>query len=383
MFILLFFLMPLFLYVILVTYSWTVAVMSNKTSLSLSIRMTNLVNQYNFREELIDISGITIHSVIKDPTGAVSDDVFVFIHGTASASITFFDLMNELQSNIKCVAIDLPSFGISDDIDIDLYPTNEEICIKYATIIGETLDKLDVLKKRTILVGHSLGGFLSIYVASRYPIKNLILLNPAGILPTLGVWGYYWAIFFKLGLPTTIFNLPLVSRNGMIHIMNLIFSDNSNLSKFWLSFYSNPHNKGHEILQKIITFKPRYSYWNTPAFTTLMDVYKMIPTTICFGVNDTICPPHIGSFLKYVSHGQIMIHNIHDANHNPCVNTVKMADLLKSISDNQEEGTINITLKKSINTTNKVYCKGYSYPSLTKTQESIEQFYNYLLTNIT
>ena len=89
MFILLFFLMTLFLYIILVTYSWTVSVMSNKTSLSLSIRMTNLVNQYNFREELIDISGITIHSVIKDPTGAVSDDVFVFIHGTASASITF------------------------------------------------------------------------------------------------------------------------------------------------------------------------------------------------------------------------------------------------------------------------------------------------------
>ena len=67
MFILLFFLLPLFLYIILVIFSWTASVvMCNKTSLlSLSTNMTNIVKQYKFREEVLDISGIRIHSVIK------------------------------------------------------------------------------------------------------------------------------------------------------------------------------------------------------------------------------------------------------------------------------------------------------------------------------
>jgi len=387
---LLFFITPFILYIILVLFSCAAASSASSSAaassaVSLSTIMTSLVKQYNFREEVVDISGITIHSVIKDPTGVIHrdhDDVFVFIHGTASSSVTFFDVMDQMPSNVKCVAIDLPSFGISGDVDIDMYPTNKELCIHYANVIGQTLQKMDILHKTT-LVGHSLGGFFSIHVAARYAIKNLVLLNPAGILPTLGVWGYYWAIFFKLGLPTTIFDLPLISRNGMKRIITTIFHDDSLLTQFWLSFYSNPRNKGHQILQRVITFTPCYSYWNTPSFPTLTDVYKKIPTTVCFGVKDTISPSHIGYFLKYVSCGQIMIHNIHDANHNPCVNTAEMTKLLKSILTNQHEGTVGITIHKPNNMTFHRGCKGYSYPSLTKTQRSIDQIYKYILTNIT
>ncbi len=383
---LLFFLLLLFLYIILVICSWTAEILYNKSSslLSLSTSMTSLVKQYNFREEVIDISGIMIHSVIKDPTGVISDedDVFVFIHGTASSSLIFFDLMNKLPPHIKCVAIDLPSFGISGDIGIDTSPTNEDLFIHYANVIGQTLQKMEILHKTT-LVGYSLGGFLSIHIASKYAIKNLFLIAPAGILPTLGVWGYYWAIFFKLGLPTTIFNLPLISRNGMIRIMKLIFNDNSNLSNFWLSFYSNQRNNGHQVLQRVITFTPRYSYWNTPTFPLLIELCKKIPTTVCFGVKDTICPQHIGHFLKYVSRGQIMIHNIRDANHNQCVNTAEITKLLKSTLDNRDKGTTCITIHKSNNMTFHRCCKGYSYPSLSKTQNSINTVYKYLLNNKT
>ena len=385
MFILLFFLLPLFLYIILVIFSWTAsAVMCNKKSLlSLSTNMTNIVKQYKFREEVLDISGIRIHSVIKEPTGIISDDVFVLIHGTASSSVIFFDVMNQLPDNVKCVAIDLPCFGISGDIGLDIYPKNEDLFICYADVIGQTLQKMNILHN-TILVGYSLGGFLSIYVAARFPIKKLFLCNPAGILPTLGVWGYYWAIFFKLGLPTTIFNLPLISRIGMVHIMNFMFNDKSNLTNFWLDFYSNPHNKGHQLVQRVITITPRYSYWNTPSFPLLIELCKKIPTTVCFGLKDTICPAHIGYFLKYVSCGKIRIHNIQDANHNQCINSSEMIKLLKSTLDNRdEETTIGITINKSNNTMIQRCCKGYSYPSLTKTQKSIDQIYQYLLINTT
>lgn len=386
---LLFFILPFILYIIVVICSWIIAassaVMCNKTTLSLSMRMTKLVEQHGFREEVLDISGIKIHSVIKEPTSVIPsdhDDVFVFIHGTASSSVTFFDIMDLMPPNVKCVAIDLPSFGVSDTIDVETYTSNEDMCIGYANIIGQTLDKLGILDN-TILVGHSLGGFLSIYLAAQYPIKKLVLLNPAGILPTLGVWGYYWAIFFKLGLPTTIFDLPLISRIGMDRIISAFMNDDSLLTQFWLSIYSNPHNKGHKILQRVITFTPRYSYWNTPAFPLLIEVCKKIPTTVCFGVKDTICPSHIGSFLKLVSQGEIMIHNIYDGNHNPCVNTEKMASILNTIFVDKDERIKNITLRESINTANKKCCKGYSYLLFSKTQESIQQIYKYLLTHTT
>jgi pimeloyl-ACP methyl ester carboxylesterase len=165
--------------------------------------MTNLVSHYGFREETHDISGVKIHCVVKDAAADTTDtaidpttDVLVFIHGTASSSATFFDTMKALPPTMKCVAIDLPTFGISGHIDVERYLTNEKMCIGYADVIGHTLHQLEIVHQ-TILVAHSLGGFLSIYVADRFPIKKLVLLNPAGILPTLGEYGYYWAIFSR------------------------------------------------------------------------------------------------------------------------------------------------------------------------------------------
>lgn len=164
--------------------------------------MTAIVSEYGFREETADISGVSVHCVIKDATATIdatdvsAPDVIVFIHGTASSSLIFFDVMKHLPRNQKCVAIDLPNFGISGRIDLDKYPTNQELCQCYSDIIGHTLQTLGIIE-HTVLVAHSLGGFLSIYVADRFPLKKLVLLNPAGILPTLGEYGYYWGCFSK------------------------------------------------------------------------------------------------------------------------------------------------------------------------------------------
>ena len=265
--------------------------------------MSAIVSEYGFREETVDISGVSVHCVIKDAftdTAAsdVSADVLVFIHGTASSSLVFFDVMKELPRSQKCVTIDLPNFGISGRIDLDKYTTNQELCQCYSDIIGHTLQILGIVE-HTVLVAHSLGGFLSVYVADRFPIKKLVLLNPAGILPTLGEYGYYWGVFFKAGLPSSFFHLPLVSRELLAYMWRswaTTTTTTTTTTEFWISLFSNPDNDGHRVLQRLITIYPFYSYWNTPAFTTLMDVYKKVPTTICFGVDDTIIPYHIGDF---------------------------------------------------------------------------------------
>lgn len=352
-------------------------------------QMTNVVSAYGFREETIDVSGVKIHYVIKDAM-ACSDntDIIVFIHGTASSSITFFDMMKALPEGIKCVALDLPMFGISGHIDTEMYKTNQELCERYADIIGNTLNSLNIVEN-TILVAHSLGGFLSIYVAARFPIKKLVLLNPAGILPTLGVYGYYWGMFFKAGLPTTMFHLPLVSHEFLIYLGRWFGSAGSDITEFWVSFFTNPTNEGHQILQRLITLRPFYSYWNTPAFTILMDVYKKVPTSICFGEADTIIPSHIGEFIDELTRGEIMIHIVKNANHNPCVNIDCMVEFLSSILN----GTWTST-RSALHNLHKITriddskqprqnCRGFSYHSLEKTGESFQRVYDYILKHTT
>ncbi len=361
-------------------------------SMNVAVHMTKLVSHYGFREETYDISGVKIHCVIKDATTtAVTDasDVFVFIHGTASSSATFFDTMKALPPTMKCIAIDLPTFGISGHIDIDTYSTNEKMCMGYADVIGHTLHQLKIVHE-TILVAHSLGGFLSIYVADRFPIKKLVLLNPAGILPTLGVWGYYWALFFKTGLPTSAFHFPMVSPDLLVYLTRWwwlgwshMFDYSSNITtEFWLSFYANKNNEGHRIVQRLITLRPFYSYWNTPAIKTLMDVYKNAPTSICFGVSDTVCPSHIGSFLRQLTQDEIIIHNIQNANHNPCTNIASMVDFFVSISNNTYTKIPKSWRKISGGELKKHNIHlGYSYHSLQETQDSIQSVYDYLITH--
>jgi pimeloyl-ACP methyl ester carboxylesterase len=360
-------------------------------------QMTDIVSTYSFREETVDVSGVKIHCVIKDPVAVAviddatdaTDDVFVFIHGTSSASLTFLELFTQIPSNIKCVAIDLPNFGVSDCIDIDTPNTNEELCYRYADIIGTTLIKLDILKN-TILVAHSLGGFLSIYVADRFPIKQLVLVNPAGILPTLGVYGYYWGMFFKAGIPTTLFHLPLISRDLMLYIGRLMFHQGTSdiqtkTTEFWTYFFMNEENNGHGVLQRLITLRPFYSYWNTPAINTLLDVYKKVPTHICFGEDDTIIPAHIGEFLDELTGGEIMIHNIKNASHNPCNNIECFMKYICAVRSGT--GTAAPELqnksKRRIKPKQKQLCRGYSYHSLQHTNDSFRALYSTLLTNTT
>jgi pimeloyl-ACP methyl ester carboxylesterase len=384
------------LIIVVVTFLHIFLLYTNYNSLNdVAVHMTKLVSHYGFREETHDISGVKIHCVIKDPlfatatdTTDTSTDVFVFIHGTASSSATFFDTMKALPPTMKCVAIDLPTFGVSGHIDTERYPTNEKLCIAYADVIGHTLHQMEIVEK-TILVAHSLGGFLSIYVADRFPIKKLVLLNPAGILPTLGVYGYYWGMFFKAGLPTTVYQLPMISSELLTYLGRWWWTGNAgNHSdpniEFWLSFFANPANEGHRILQRMITLRPGYSYWNTPAISTLTDVYKKVPTSICFGVEDTICPSHIGAFLRRLTQGEIRIHNIQNANHNPCTNTECIVKFLLDTFNDSITKPERSWRKKVRKNNKEIKClKGYSYPLLEKTQESFQNVYDYVLTHTT
>jgi hypothetical protein len=201
-------------------------------------------------------------------------------------------------------------------------------------------------------------------------------------------------MFFRAGLPTTMFHLPLVSRDLLVYIGRWFGGgdgdgDGDDITEFWLSFFANPANEGHQILQRLITLRPFYSYWNTPAITTLMDVYKKVPTSICFGEADTIIPSHIGEFIEELTRGEIMIQIVKNANHNPCVNIDCMVEFLSSILNgtwtSTQSARRNLHKITGIDDSKKTRqnCRGFSYHSLETTGESFQRVYDYLLTNTT
>jgi pimeloyl-ACP methyl ester carboxylesterase len=98
----------------------------------------------------------------------------IFVHGLGSYMPAWKLNIEQLKSDYRCIAIDLPGYGKSSKGG---YPGNMTF---YADVLIEFADKLGL--DRFTLVGHSMGGQISIVTALANPerVEKLILAAPAG-----------------------------------------------------------------------------------------------------------------------------------------------------------------------------------------------------------
>ncbi len=98
----------------------------------------------------------------------------LFVHGLGSYSLAWKKNIEKLQTNFRCIAVDLPNYGKSSSGD---YPFTMSF---FAEAIADfiRIKKLD----NVILVGHSMGGQIALTLALQPdpPIEGLVLLAPAG-----------------------------------------------------------------------------------------------------------------------------------------------------------------------------------------------------------
>lgn len=102
----------------------------------------------------------------------------VCIHGLTSNHLSFGGLANFLQQNgVDTYGLDLRGRGQSDKPTAGPYGVET-----HRDDIRGTLEALGL--KRPVLLGHSLGCYISILVAARYPelISGLILIDGGGVL---------------------------------------------------------------------------------------------------------------------------------------------------------------------------------------------------------
>jgi len=96
----------------------------------------------------------------------------VLLHGFCETHHIWDNLGSSISSFYRVITLDLPGFGDSDPL-----PENVKSIQQVADIVVEELERLGV--KHALFVGHSLGGYVAIDIASRNQsmVKGLVLIN--------------------------------------------------------------------------------------------------------------------------------------------------------------------------------------------------------------
>lgn len=208
------------------------------------------------------------------------EQTLLFLHGMGSNIKAWSKNIPVLSERYRCVAIDVPGFGRS--------PKGAN-----ATDISQLSDTIALFIKaqaysQVTLVGHSMGGLMSIMIASRYPelINKLILIAPAGIEE----YSPQDAELIK-----TYFTADIIASYPSSMIRN----------NYKLNFYSMPEDAHFMIEDRLAMAKDKetfYEFARTMSETTysiatnnVKKPYSTIdkPSLIFFGDNDKLIPHHI------------------------------------------------------------------------------------------
>jgi pimeloyl-ACP methyl ester carboxylesterase len=104
--------------------------------------------------------------------GQPNRQVAILIHGWASSSYAVSPFLPQLSQRYRCLAVDLPGFGSSPRL-----PDRATID-KYADLIIGLIHQ--VTDRPVVLLGHSMGGMISLTIALRQPqlLERLVLICP-------------------------------------------------------------------------------------------------------------------------------------------------------------------------------------------------------------
>jgi pimeloyl-ACP methyl ester carboxylesterase len=106
------------------------------------------------------------------------ENTLVFLHGFCESKALWTSLISKLPEKFNCVALDLPGFGEN------LEPVADYSMEAMAEAVHEELKKRNI--KKCILVGHSLGGYVSLAFAEKYPkmLQGLCLFHSSALADT-------------------------------------------------------------------------------------------------------------------------------------------------------------------------------------------------------
>ena len=228
---------------------------------------------YPYQTHHIALPGNCTVAYIDEGKG---EKTLLFIHGLANYAMVWQKNIDALKQHYRCIAIDLPGNGLSDQ---EPHPFGMHF---FAETIHHFIGALEL--KDLCIVGHSMGGQVALTALIRYPqcAASLVLCAPAGF--------------------ETFSAMDKTMYYSTVRMFDFIHSDEQTLlHTIENSFYRLPVHAGNIIkdLQAVIrTHKPGYYRKMTEACVKSMleepvvDALHKIqqPTLVLFGKNDAFIP---------------------------------------------------------------------------------------------
>jgi pimeloyl-ACP methyl ester carboxylesterase len=144
------------------------------TKINEVIAMTTEISLPNFS---YSIQGITVHYELYNYNPSSKQPTFILIHGFLSSTFSYRRLIPLLAKQGTVIALDLPPFGKSEKSTTFTYSYKN-----LANLIIRLIEHLQLCN--VVLVGHSMGGQISLYVSRLRPdlIDRSVLLCSSGYL---------------------------------------------------------------------------------------------------------------------------------------------------------------------------------------------------------
>ncbi len=210
-------------------------------------------------EQWIDIDGVKIR---YDRHGEGPQPVIV-MHGWGCEAATMkIPAEGATTSATTVYNLDLPGFGRSDE------PPAVWGVEEYTRCIEEFCRRLGI--SNPVLMGHSFGGRISILMASRTPVRKVILIDAAGIKPKRSL--KYYAKVYSFKAARHVLNFVLGKRRAEPIISRM-------RGKAGSSDYANASPRMRAILSKAVN----------EDLTDRLPLIKA-PTLLIWGEKDTATP---------------------------------------------------------------------------------------------
>jgi len=194
------------------------------------LRLNQLIRKYSNHQSLFKpIDGLLVH--FRDE-GNANGTPILLLHGAFSSLHTWDGWVREMKKDYRLIRFDLPGFGLTGPTEENKYSV--EI---YMNFINEFLDTFKI--KKVVIVGNSLGGWMSWEFAWRFPEKviKLILIDSAGYFHNRAI-----------PLPFKMARLPLggalmgisTPRNIFVRLVQEVYGDKSKVTDNLVDRYYDP-----------------------------------------------------------------------------------------------------------------------------------------------
>lgn len=137
-------------------------------------------------EKDIEISGCRLH---YEETGNRDGRAVLLMHGWGCDHTTVRSIAAALESGMRVINVDLPGHGQSPEPP-DVWGVGE-----YASLMERLVSALSL--EDPVLIGHSFGGRVAIWMSAHKPYSKMMLVDAAGIKPVRPLSYYVKVYSFK------------------------------------------------------------------------------------------------------------------------------------------------------------------------------------------